>query len=230
MFKYSHSTQWIYLGAAPSWDLSSRDLTVNTGQEFTLTGQGFALNEHLGKQSRNQKWFSPNSAPNSSPLLPQNTENISFPLRNKAQVPITKIEIDSWGKQGIVWSPSFPCPLDLPARASWQPRLCLPTELCVTTHVVPYPSQVPLLLVLQRSICSVKHTWKECLSILYFQEMHLSLPSTAFKCTLVKWVSKSSKGLIGFLVCQKHSAFRSISLCVISLPRQMASLIASTSS
>lgn len=99
----------------------------------TPRGQGLAWNDHCGKWSGNQKGITPNNAP---PLLPQDTEDstsISLPLRIKAQTE-TEMETNSWGKQGIVWSPSFPCPLISGSQGS------VSLLSCVTTHIVPYPS------------------------------------------------------------------------------------------
>lgn len=97
-----------------SWDLSSiQSILCKTSLRRV---KALLLKVSLEKQSGNQKRFSPSYGPNSSaPFFPtrhwKQCVSISLSLGNKSQMLITKIEIDSWGKQRIVSSPQLSLPL-----------------------------------------------------------------------------------------------------------------------
>lgn len=112
-----------------SWDLSS----IQSIRCKSSLGRvkALLLKISLGKQSGNQKQFSPSYAPNfSPPLLPprhwKQHVSISPSLGSKSQMLRTEIEIESRGKQRFVPSPQLSLPLrPLPGRSQpgglWQP-------------------------------------------------------------------------------------------------------------
>lgn len=121
VFKYSHWIQWIYWGAAPSWDLTALGRIHSQGPRLGLEWSLWKIKwESEGNHS---KWCTSTSSPRH--------------WGQHLHLPSPQDQGTNWNwdgdkllrQTGNCEESQLSLPLGL-----WQPRLCLPTELCDNTH------------------------------------------------------------------------------------------------